>query len=170
MKLGLTFFIRTHTGLTQHLRGRTTVSVLIGSSYGHSLLHDQQAELDRSPRLVCVAGGVGITAILPIPARHGGNRTLYRGFRKRALLEAAQDMLDSHAWTGVQWHVAVGQRLNLQYIRTEEVGRAKRDEEKLAVVVSGPPSMADDVNRTVARFSRDCKRAEAVFVEESYGW
>ena len=170
LKLGLTFFIRTHTGLTQHLRFRSTIPVLIESSYGHSFLHDQHADLDKFPNLVCIAGGVGVTAILPILAKHSGNRTFYWGLRNRGLLEAARDILDSHALAGVQRHVAVGERLDLQSVLTDEVARAEKDGERLAVVVSGPPSMADEVRSTVSRLARDCKRAEVVFVEESYSW
>lgn len=169
-KLGLTFFIRTHTGLTQHLRARKTLPVLVESSYGHSLLHDQHGDLDKYPTVVCIAGGVGITAVLPILAKHAGNRKLYWGLRNRGLLDAAQDMFDSHALAGVERHVSVGERLDLQRCLEREIGCAEKGEEKIVVVVSGPAGMADEVRTTVARLAKSCKRAEVMFVEECYSW
>lgn len=169
-KLGLTFFIRTHTGLTRHLRARKTVPVLVESSYGHSILHNQHAELDKSPNLVCIAGGVGITAILPALARHAGNRKLYWGLRNRGLLEAAHDMLDTNAMADVKQHVSVGERLDLQTILTQEIKSAGVSGEKVTVIVSGPAGMADEVRTTVTELTRMNKQADVTFMEESYSW
>lgn len=169
-KLGLTFFIRTHSGLTQHLRTRKAVPVLVESSYGHSLLHSQHDELEKSPILICIAGGVGITAILPILAKHGGNRKLYWGLRNRGLLEAATDMLDSRSMAGVQRTVSVGERLDLPRVLEQEIGRAESNGEKVAIVVSGPAGMADEVRNTVARLAKTNKGVQITFVEESYSW
>lgn len=168
--LGLTFFVRTHTGLTQHLRTRKTVPVLVESSYGHSLLHDQHAELDTSPDLVCIAGGVGITAILPLLAKHAGMRKLYWGLRNRGLEEAVRDIFDSHGLVGVQRHVSVGQRLDVRSILEREIGSAEATGSKIAVVVSGPAGMADEVRTTVARLASRSKNAEVTLIEECYSW
>jgi hypothetical protein len=68
---GITFFLRTHTGMTHRLRSRRRLPVLVEASYGHAplRLHPHGPAAGRRgrppPRVICVAGGVGITAALP---------------------------------------------------------------------------------------------------------
>lgn len=68
---GITFFLRTHAGMTHRLRSRRRLPVLIEASYGRAPLrlaaHGRRpAAAGRPPaQVICVAGGVGITAALP---------------------------------------------------------------------------------------------------------
>jgi hypothetical protein len=61
---GITFFLRTHTGMTHRLRSRRRLPVLIEASYGRAPLRLAAHGL-RPAQVICVAGGVGITAALP---------------------------------------------------------------------------------------------------------
>ena len=163
-RLGLTFFIRTHAGTTSLLRNRKTLPVLIESSYGHSLL-----PISTYPNLVCIAGGVGITAILPHLASHIGKKKLYWGVRKGALVEALHDLLAEPAYAGVEVDVKRGERLDLASILQQEIMKDRG--RGTMVVVSGPAGMADDVRKLTARFVKETKGAVNVkFVEESYSW
>lgn len=166
-RLGLTFFIRTHKGTTSLLRNRKTLPVLIESSYGHSLL--QSTPTASYPNLVCIAGGVGITAILPYLASHIGNKKLYWGVRKGTLVDALQDLLVEPAYAGVEVDVKKGERLDLAGILEKEIPEDRGV--GTMIVVSGPAGMADDVRRLTAKFVKEAGRDVNVrFVEESYSW
>lgn len=74
-------------------------------------------------------------------------------------------VVESHAMAGVHVRTFVGRRMDLKRVVEEEVqGKAGG----LAVVVSGPPGMADEVRLAVAGVA--ARGAEVVFVEESYSW
>lgn len=163
--LGLTFIIRTHTGTTSLLRNRTSLPVLVESSYTGSLLHPTHALLNEHPRLLCIAGGVGVTALLPLLASHRGSRKLAWGMRNESLMNGLRDLVvESHAMAGVEVSTVVGRRMDIRKVVEEEVSGLGG----LAVVVSGPPGMADEVRLAVAEVAR--RRCEVVFVEESYSW
>ena len=67
--------------------------------------------------------------------------------------------------TGVIIETTVGRRMDVNALVEEE---AARNDGSLAVVVSGPPGMADEVRLAVAKVAaRGC---EIEFVEESYSW
>jgi NAD(P)H-flavin reductase len=165
---GLSFVIRTHTGVTKQLRMRKTVPVLVESSYGDSMLFNQEDTLNAHPSLVCIAGGVGITAVAPILAKHLGPKKLYWGVRTPGLIEALQDIWDDDAYAGVDRHVTIGDRMDLQDILRREI--TSDDWLGVTVVVSGPATMADEVRVTVANLTKSEKTAVVSFVEESYTW
>ena len=68
---GLTFFIRRHHGLTQHLLNHTPttthgIPILLETSYGGPHPSPlQPPSLTHPNNLLCIAGGVGITGVLP---------------------------------------------------------------------------------------------------------
>lgn len=73
-------------------------------------------------------------------------------------------VVESHAMAGVEVSTVVGRRMDIKKVVEEEVS----GQGGLAVVVSGPPGMADEVRLAVAEVAaRGC---EVVFVEESYSW
>lgn len=168
--IGLTFFIRTHSGATNLLRSKETVPLLIESSYGESLLHNNQHELDKLPNLVCVAGGVGITAVLPLLAKHTGYRKLYWGTRTPALAGAMKTVWRQDSFSGLEKHIVIGERMDLQDILRREIDQESKHREGTTILVSGPPGMADEVRSTVSRLARSEKTAVIRFVEESYSW
>lgn len=164
-KLGLSFVIRTHSGTTSLLRSRKSLPVLVESSYKGSLLHSSHSVLNEHPRLLCIAGGVGVTALIPLLASHHGDRKLAWGARRESLFSGVRDLMESNAMTGVDVGTTVGRRMKIQSLIEAE---AVREGGSLAVVVSGPPGMADEARMAVAAVA--ARGVEITFVEESYSW
>ncbi|KAF2210465.1 hypothetical protein CERZMDRAFT_60697 [Cercospora zeae-maydis SCOH1-5] len=169
LQVGLSFFIRTHTGTTSMLRCRKTLPVLVESSYGQNVFGDHGGkDLSSFPKMVCIAGGVGITAVLPFLAYHVGRSKLFWGVRTGGLVEALHDTLAAPAYAGTDIQIAKGERLDLRTILEEEI--EADGGVGTAIVVSGPPSMADDVRTIVSGLAPKEKNAVIAFVEESYSW
>jgi hypothetical protein len=164
-KLGLSFIIRTHSGTTSLLRSRSSLPVLVEAPYTGSILQPTHTTLNNHPRLLCIAGGVGITALLPLIASHHGSRKLAWGVRHASLLEGMRDLTENNAMTGVAIETTVGRRMDVNALIEEE---ASRGDGSLAVVVSGPPGMADEVRLAVVRVA--ARACEVEFIEESYSW
>ncbi|KAK3650931.1 hypothetical protein LTR56_005982 [Elasticomyces elasticus] len=168
--LGLTFFVRTHTGTTKLLRARKAVPVLVEACYGGSHSSGLSgSDLGSYARLLCIAGGVGITAIMPVVSDHHGSRVVYWGARSQALVDAVHSTWDT-ALTGVDLNVVVGERLDVETILEQELRNETHVQTSIAVVVSGPASLADAVRIAVARHARMADAAVITFVEESYSW
>jgi hypothetical protein len=68
--------------------------------------------------------------------------------------------------TGVTIKTTVGRRMDVRAL-VEEEAASTSTHGSLAVVVSGPPGMADEVRMAVAAVAGRC---EIEFVEESYSW
>ena len=179
---GITLLIRAHAGATGALASKvgleTGVPVLIESSYGHEASCSHPTA--DFPNTICIAGGVGITAVLPtlsqglsLHASQGSNK-LFWGVRDEALVDAVESLIaDVHVdgesgvktWARhVETHVVVGQRLNLREILEQELSSGIGT----TVLVSGPEGMADDVRNIVSGLGRGT--AVVRFVEESFSW
>lgn len=137
MKVGVTFLLRTQDGLTATLRSAIRVLVLIEASYGH---HE---DLSKYSLLVCIAGGVGITAVLPYCRSHPGQRKLFWGARSTALVESMQSAL-----TGVEIKSFVGKRMDIPDILGQET---RHTAETIVVVVSGPAEMVDEARIAISQ-------------------
>jgi hypothetical protein len=157
-KPGITFYLRTMDGITKRLRYRTILPVLIEGSYG-KLQH-----LNNYPTLLCFAGGVGITAILPHLHAHSGKRTkLYWGSRSQALINTLG--MEISRYEGA---VVVGRRMDMPGILQREFA-VFPETERVAVVVSGPKGMADDLRKAVCAIGRH-RKGEIKFIDECFGW
>ncbi|KAI8799365.1 putative ferric-chelate reductase [Cladochytrium replicatum] len=160
--VGLTFLVRLMPGLTSKLRGKSTLPVLVESSYGSAgfLQHD----LSEYPNLVVIAGGVGITAVTQFLNTHSGRVKLYWAVRSRNLVTAVEDLLE-----GVSKEVFVGSegaRMDVTAVLECEILGASA---AVAVVISGPKGMADAVRRKVGKLAFKAHVAVKL-VEESFGW
>ncbi|KAF1980575.1 hypothetical protein K402DRAFT_399290 [Aulographum hederae CBS 113979] len=144
---GIVFYLRLLDGGTRHLRSKNEVPLMIEGSYG------VMEDLSEFPTLVCIAGGVGITSCLPYLRAHAGASYLYWGSRSQALVESLSPLTQHF---NVQ--TVVGKRLNVQDILESQYG-------DFAVVVSGPPSMMNDVREVVSRLA---EKKRVKFVLESF--
>jgi hypothetical protein len=79
-----------------------------------------------------------------------------------------KDLIEGDAMVGVDVLTRVGERFDLGGMVEESSAAAEREGGSLAVVVSGPPGMADEVRLAVARVAGRGRVVE--FVEESYSW
>jgi hypothetical protein len=154
---GLTFFMRTHGGTTGLIRKRSSLPVLVESSYGAS------KDLSAYPVLICVAGGVGITAILPYLHAHKGTAKLFWGSRSAGLVSALREET-----SGFDGEILVDRRLRIKSTLQKEFKLAG-DGVAIAVVVSGPKSMGDEVRAFVCEIARR-RPGDIRFLDENFGW
>ncbi|KAI0128149.1 hypothetical protein F4776DRAFT_655395 [Hypoxylon sp. NC0597] len=162
-KPGLTFFITTRgNGLTAALRNKKRLPVLVESSYAPSSLD----ELRTVPHCVVIAGGVGITAVVPVlRTRDNGCVRLYWGTRSLQLVDAAKAVLGPGVLdSSIVGEISVGRRLNLCDILEREVLEGS----ETAVVVCGPVEMADEVREIVCELGR--KGRIVKLVDEAFSW
>ncbi|RMJ13642.1 hypothetical protein CDV36_006670 [Fusarium kuroshium] len=183
---GLVIFVRRHTGLTSllsaHSNSTTGIPVLVEGSYG------PQASIIPSPapyptieypNIICVAGGVGITGLLPC-LYHGpsvmsiqGKKKLFWGVRTEPLVQAVRDIIpqvhhgeDGHEnWNDFDVSISVGKRFDLNATLTEELGSVTGG---TTVVVCGPSGMADEVRVAVTELGRGGSVVR--LIEESFAW
>lgn len=148
-ELGCTFFVRTLSGTTALLRHRQTVPVLIECSYGH------HPDLLSYSRLVCIAGGVGITGVLPVVGQFTGDVQVFWGVRTQGIVSALKDELYD-----IDVKTTIGSRIDVSKTLTGVLGN-------FAVIVSGPGSMADDVRAIVSQLA---KERDVRLFEESFSW
>ncbi|OAG43203.1 hypothetical protein AYO21_02489 [Fonsecaea monophora] len=160
-KLAMTFLLRTRGGLTSILRSQSRIPVLVEPGYGHP------SDLSDYPTLICVAGGVGITTVLPLLRSHPGRTKLLWGMRTPSLAEAMEAQL-----AGVEKQVFVGKRMNVREELERELGASPvvGNDCAVAVVVSGPDGMADDVRNAVCVIARRKKGLKVKLVEDSFSW
>lgn len=156
-KLGLTFFLRRQGGLTQRLVSHSSLPVLVESSYG--------AHLDTShhPHLVCIVGGIGITAVLPYLRSHPGSTKLYWGVRSSGIVQAVDDEL----LRDIEKEVFVGTKMNVREVVKEELAYA--GEGGATVLVCGPSSMADEARIVVSDIGRRSK-VNVRLIDEAFSW
>ncbi|KAL8294636.1 hypothetical protein RB597_007747 [Gaeumannomyces tritici] len=196
-----TFIVRTRNGVTAHLAARLAASssspdtqaplrlpVLVEGSYRYA--SSGPARVRGCEALLCVAGGVGVTALLPLlrefssssaaaPAKgdddDGSPPTtttitttarLVWGVRDGSLPAALAGQLAGLGAGGVAVETSVGARVDVRAVVRDEMAAGRGP---LGVVVCGPPGMADDVRAAVAELGRSGRRA-VVFVDETFGW
>lgn len=156
-KLGLTFFLRRQGGLTQQLVSRASLPVFVESSYG------THTDTSHFPHLVCIVGGIGITAVLPYLRSHPGSCKLYWGVRSAGIVHAVDDELLKN----VDKEVFVDNRMNIRAVLQEEAAYA--GEGGVTVLVSGPGGMADEARIVVSEIGRQGK-VNMRLVDEAFSW
>lgn len=180
-----TIIVRTRTGVTARLAARLATAasttgtplrlpVLIEGSYQYS--GSAERRLRSCTSVLCIAGGVGVTAVLPLLLRRGACSALPSGSPKRGrLVWAVRDgslpaalapELAALQAAGVEVETSVGKRVDLGAALEQEVLAGG---DLLGVVVCGPPGMADEVRAKVTQLGRSGRRA-VVFVDEAFSW
>ncbi|KAH9221866.1 ferric reductase like transmembrane component [Leptodontidium sp. 2 PMI_412] len=148
-----TFFLRTKSGTTPLIRQHTSLCVLVESSYGAGTY----TPLSSCCTLVVLAGGIGITAALPLMRRFEGRVLLFWGVRGPRIVEQLEVGLHE---MGVELHVSVGERVDVKTVLQAVEG-------DFAVFVSGPDGMADEARSVAAVLAR---QRDVVFLEEEFSW
>ncbi|KAJ2914116.1 hypothetical protein MD484_g6287, partial [Candolleomyces efflorescens] len=170
-----TILVRPMDGLTKALAARLgelesiSIPVIVEGSY-----HANPAirNLDSCSTLVCIAGGVGITAVVPILRSFEGVKArLAWGARSEWLLRSVDDEIRELVKRGVKVETRISgdanERLRVGDIVQEELESG--DGGDLGVVVCGPTGMADEVRMAIAEFGSKGKRG-VVFVDEAFSW
>ncbi|KAF2873527.1 ferric reductase like transmembrane component-domain-containing protein [Massariosphaeria phaeospora] len=186
-ELGITFYVRRRGGLTAQLASLAEAAsgalVLVESSYGPEMSLIPSPTADPSfeyPNLILIAGGVGITAVLPLLdrvntiARPFGTTKLFWGVRTEPLVHSVEEVLGQQAtrrdgkaqWGNVDVVVSVGKRFDLKAVLEAELAGAQGAGTK--VVVCGPAGMADDTRAAVTQLASN--GAVIRLTEESFSW
>lgn len=173
-----TFFARTRGGITKLLKDkafsasgqRIRMRVLIDGSYDHSgNVHHQLAKCSNA---LYIAGGVGITAVLPYMKASGQNRAkLFWSSRKAGLIDDLAATLAALPST-VEIKTLVGERFDLDAVITQElVTQNATSIGCLGIVVSGPPGMADDVRSKAVKTARSSQQSRPyILIDEAFSW
>ncbi|KAM0330482.1 hypothetical protein ACHAQA_003426 [Verticillium albo-atrum] len=196
---GTTLYIRLQTGTTSALAQKagssTGVPVLIESSYGGESLYPGDGHAQPStayPNLITIAGGVGITAVLPVLSNAQslntplGSKKLFWGVRagSAALVNSVQGVVAGTSsgaeaklnpvpgrnltkWGDVDVEVSVGERFDFRALLEAELG-GEDAKTGTTVVVCGPAGMADEVRNVVTALGRH--GAVVRYVEEAFAW
>jgi hypothetical protein len=155
-KVGLTFLLRVQNGLTRHLQSHSSLPVLIESSYG------SPQDLSQHNLVIAIAGGVGITALLPTLRAHPGQRKLFWASRSQSIIHEMQPLLND-----IETEVFVENKLNVTDILDRETQDTTQD---IVIMVSGPARMTDEVRLVVSQIGRERKGVKLRLLEESFTW
>jgi NAD(P)H-flavin reductase len=170
----LTFVLRIRSGITATLatRAGSGIPVLIESSY-HST--KKAHDLERCTTLLAIAGGVGISTVLPILRTFPGPRArLCWGVRTDSLPKAIEGEIQCLPGY-VEVECSVGKRLDLRALLEEELHGTRGGKDggrgDVAILVSGPNGMADDVRRIACEIgARGTEARGVVFIDEAFSW
>jgi predicted ferric reductase len=158
---GITFFIKKNNGLTKHLWSNSlTTTTLIEGPYGGSSFSRKPILL--VDRLILVAGGIGITAILPFAHAHPNVKVFWSMRDGQAAM--AQEL--QPGLRHVEQDIVIGKRLGLAGLLEKEVAAGWKD---IGVVVCGPGSMCDDLRREVVRVSK-VQKVKIELDVEAFSW
>jgi len=173
-----TFFARARGGITRTLVERASrsenrhirVRVMVEGPYGHS--GQIQSQVTQCSSILCIAGGVGITACLPLLIQAGAkNAKLAWSSRHPGLVAELRPTLNALP-SNVKVEILVGQRFDLASMLSEELGGMQTaDKGPLAIMVSGPPGMADGVRSACTKIARGNKKVRPyVMIDEAFSW
>lgn len=158
---GISLYVRKSAGMTKALKSHSSLLTLLDGPYRNNSM----SGVLRTDRLILIAGGIGITGVLPFIAHHP-NLKLHWSVKSEAeglvtdLGLALRGLRESE--------VLVGSRLNVDALleREEESGW-----ERIGVVVCGPGGLCDAVRDGVAK--RGMRKGTNVVWEldiEAFSW
>lgn len=167
-----TFYARVRYGMTNNLAARFAaagsgrIAVVVDGPYQHS---GALTQLSHCSGMLYIAGGVGITAVLPQLLETSPKKPaqLHWGTRKSGLAAELAPVL-ARLPANVDVDISVGQRLDLDRILEKSLTEG---EGVLGMVVCGPPEMADHVRHKVVQLARSgVGRRPYVLVDEAFSW
>lgn len=154
---GITFYVKKGKGATCRLIEHSELPVLLDGPYPG---HRPRAVL-RTDRVVLIAGGIGITAVLPYIAAHP-NTKIYWSVKSNggALVQDIAPALEK----ATEKEVKIGERFSIDdVIESETAG-----DWVVGVVVCGPESMNESVRNAVSKFGKMGRKVEVVI--EEFAW
>jgi len=162
---GITLLVKKEKGITQYLATHSRLITLLDGPYKNN----NTTSILRCDRVLLIAGGIGITGILPWVHSHWNVKLAWSvSEAAKPLVEAIAFALDDGLHAGVTKEVRVGRRFDVSELVAEE--EADTRWESVGVVVSGPGGLCDAVREAVVRAGR--KRSGTVFELEvdAYSW
>ncbi|KAF2019955.1 ferric reductase-like protein transmembrane component 4 [Aaosphaeria arxii CBS 175.79] len=173
---GTTFYARTRSGVTKALLNKAAASegrqvrlrILVDGPYNHSgRVHSQ---LERCSSILCITGGVGITACLAfLRDSKAKDIHLFWSSRKSGLVADLTPTLNALP-SNVKVETLVGQRHDLDSIIRQALLN-DTGSGPLAILVSGPPGLADDVRVKVVQTVGSSKQSRPyLLLDEAFSW
>jgi NAD(P)H-flavin reductase/nitrate reductase NapE component len=167
---GITFFVRVRNGTTKRLAEKAnhdtkicTLPVLLEGAYDCGEVGSYSTNIHSSKnqfsKIICIAGGVGITALMPIlhkasKAQNIESNTavsLHWSSRSSALVNSISSMLNITT-TGINeqrgkvgmlsTHCVIGQRLEGSEVLEEEIRESEAKGKSILILVCAPTDMA----------------------------
>ncbi|KAK4174683.1 ferric reductase like transmembrane component-domain-containing protein [Triangularia setosa] len=141
---GITLYVRKSKGLTKLLANHNSLLTLLDGPYPDNPTDG----VLKSDRLLLIAGGVGITGVLPYIARHTNVKVCWS---VRALAEGLVRDLEGPLSRVAEKDVRVGSRLDVAALLAEE---ERTGWNRVGVVVCGPGGLCDDTRTLVTAKAR----------------
>ncbi|EAT81859.2 hypothetical protein SNOG_10465 [Parastagonospora nodorum SN15] len=156
---GISLYVRRSTGLTKALQLHKDLVTLIDGPYRNN----STSGVLKTDRLILIAGGIGVTAVLPFIAHHT-NVKLFWSVKasSQGLVDSLSDVLQDLS----EKEVRVGSRFNIQDLLEREEAE---DWQRIGVVVCGPGTLCDDVRSLVAKRARSGVASWELDVE-AFSW
>lgn len=160
---GVTLYIKKSTGITKFLSGHDKLLTLLEGPYGHTSLSSSNTIL-KCDRLILIAGGIGITAVLPFISSHPNVKLAWS--MKREMegmvreLNPVLEGLEEREKT-----VVVSGRIDLTGLLEEE---GQRGWGNIGVVVCGLGDMGDMVREQVVGLGK--KGVAVKLLVEAFCW
>lgn len=170
---GLTLFIRKGKGakgMTRLLHADQSLLTFIEGPYPNN--NRGTTQVLRCDRLLLIAGGIGITAIVPFVAHHRNVKLAW------SLKESAKCLVDEllgvstvnsvlGALADADKEVRIGNRLDIARLLAAEV---EAGWQSVGVVVSGPGSLCDNVRAAVVAAAKQNPKTVFELEVEAYSW
>ena len=157
---GISFFVRRGSRMTNILSSHENLLTLVEGPYKNT----SSEEILRCDRLLLLAGGIGITALVSHMAAHFNVRLCWSlKDEAKCLIHEIQTVTDKIN----EKQIRVGQRVDLMHTISQE---ATQGWKKLGIMVAGPPALCDDARAAVIAASRRFTTTEILFEIESYSW
>ncbi|KAK5660439.1 hypothetical protein OQA88_12983 [Cercophora sp. LCS_1] len=154
---GITLFIKKEGGMTRLLKSQKELLTLLDGPY----TNNNTREVLRCDRVLLIAGGIGVTGVLPWAHNHRNVKFVW------GVSESAHALVDAVELGGIaEKEVRIGRRFDVAELIEEE---ASAGWDRVGVVVSGPGGLCDDVRAAVAKAGRNGKTAFELEVD-AYSW
>lgn len=163
---GVSLYIRKSKGRTGWLREQERLVALLDGPY----TSQSTRQILKCDRLLLIAGGIGITGILPFAYAHLNVKLCWS---VKDYAECLVKDLGAALAHVAEKEIRTGQRLDLQGLIAQEVDAASETSSKVkvGVVVCGPGGMCDDVRDMVARSGRQNKSNVVFELDvEAFSW
>ncbi|KAK4152521.1 ferric reductase like transmembrane component-domain-containing protein [Chaetomidium leptoderma] len=158
---GITLFIRKSTGLTRALVANPSLLTLLDGPYPNN----PTSGVLQCDRVLLIAGGIGVTGLLPWARSHANVRLCWSVKESGAcLVDALGGALEEVVR---EKEVRVGRRFDVAALLQEEVlvGWAR-----IGVVVCGPGGLCDEVRALVVEMGRREKGVVLELEVDAYSW
>jgi ferredoxin-NADP reductase len=157
---GPTFFVKKGIGFTTKLHAHPSLLTYVEGPYPNN----SSGQVLLCDRLLLIAGGIGITAVVPFIANHW-NVKLNWSVRENAHCLVTE--FDGLLNTVVDKDIRIGSRLDISSLLAHETRAGWK---KIGVVISGPPSFCDDAKAAVIAQARISKTTQFELEVEAYSW